>query len=99
MIASSSSSTRLHLKRVREFAFFFGAQALNYAVITWNYRSTAQARYCHMFVSDMACAFLGFTLIKRVADTQSRVALAGYVLGGACGSVLSAWASTIVFGQ
>jgi hypothetical protein len=87
------------VKRVRDFAFFFGAQALNYATITWNYRSTAQARYAHMFVSDMACAFLGYTLIKRIAETKSRVALAGYVLGGACGSVLSAYVSTLVFGS
>lgn len=87
------------MKVIREFLFFFGVQALSYGAITWNYRSTAQARFSHMFVSDMLCAFLGFTLIKRIADTKSRVALAGYVLGGASGSVLSAWATTLVFGQ
>jgi len=87
------------MKSLRQFTFFFSVQALSYAAITWNYRSTAQARYGHMFASDMLCAFLGFTLIKRIADTKSKVALAGYVLGGACGSVLSAWTSTLVFGQ
>ena len=86
------------MRALRQFAFFFSVQALSYAAITWNYRSTAQA-HSHMFASDMLCAFLGFTLIKRIADTKSKVALAGYVLGGACGSVLSAWASTLVFGQ
>lgn len=87
------------MKRMREFAFFFFAQALSYAVITWNFRATAQARYAHMFISDMGCAFLGFTLIKKVAETKSRVAMTGYVLGGACGSLLSAWVSKAVFGQ
>ena len=79
------------MKAVCEFLFFFGAQALNYGVITWNTRSTSQARYRHMFFSDMLCALLGFTLSKCVADAQGVAALAGYVLGGACGSVLSAW--------
>ncbi len=59
----------------------------------------AQARFVHIFASDMIAAFLGFTLIKRVAETKSRASLAGYVLGGACGSVLSAYVTTLVFGQ
>lgn len=87
------------MNRIREFGFFYFAQALSYAVITWNYRATAQARYAHMFISDMGCAFLGFVLIRKVAEAKSKAAMAGYVLGGACGSLLSAWLSKIVFGQ
>ena len=80
------------MKVFREFCFFFFVQALSYGAITWNLRSTAQARFAHMVVSDMLCAFIGFKLIGKVAGaSDSKPALAGYVLGGACGSVLSAW--------
>lgn len=87
------------MRHVRQFTAFFLIQGLCYAVTTWNYRATAQALYGHIFVSDMGCAFLGFTLIKKVADTKSKAACAGYVLGGAFGSVLSAWLTKLVFGQ
>ena len=87
-------------RKFREFCFFFCVQALSYGAITWNLRSTAQARFIHMIISDMACAFIGFKLIGKVAGAgDSKPALAGYVLGGAFGSVLSAWLSTKVFGQ
>lgn len=84
---------------VLTFLFFFGAQALNYAVVTWNYRAVAQARYRHLFASDLVCAGIGFLLIKQVARTDSAAALAGYVLGGACGSVTATWVTKRLWGE
>ena len=86
-------------------AWFFALQALNYSVLTWNFRAVAQARYFYIGASDLAAAFLAFTLMAKISDPdtkKSRPALAGYVLGGtcgACGSMLSAWVSTMVFRQ
>lgn len=85
--------------KVKEFLFFFALQCLSYGVITWNYRMVAQARYPSIFASDLLCAALGFTAIKRVADAKSHVALAGYMLGGAVGSVVSAWITRKIYGQ
>ena len=82
----------------RTFLFFFAVQFLNYAILCWNYRAVAQARYGNVFASDLMCAAISFTLIKRVAKTDSRAALAGYVLGGAVGSVVSVWITKGVFG-
>jgi hypothetical protein len=87
------------MKQLHQFLFFFGLQFLSYAVITWNYRAVAQARYLSIGLSDLVCAGLGFTAIKRVSATEGRAALAGYVLGGACGSILSAWITRAVYGQ
>lgn len=84
---------------MRTFLSFFSIQFLSYAVICWNYRSVAQARYGNIFVSDLACAAISFNLIKKVANAESRVAMAGYILGGAVGSITSVWVTKVVFGQ
>jgi hypothetical protein len=90
---------RDQLKNVKLFCFFFGLQFLSYAIITWNYRAVAQARYASIAASDLCCAALGFTAIKRVSEAKGHAALAGYVLGGAFGSVLSAFITRKVYGQ
>ena len=87
------------MKRLREFAFFFAVQFLNYALLCWNYRAVAQARYGNVFASDLCCAAISFTLIKRVARTESGAAMAGYILGGAFGSVVSVYVTRGIFGQ
>ncbi len=87
------------MKQFKTFLLFFSIQFLSYAMLCWNYRSVAQARYGGIFFSDLACAAISFNLIKKVANTNSRVAMAGYVLGGAFGSIVSVWVTKSVFGQ
>jgi hypothetical protein len=82
-----------------EFLSFFLLQALFYGVLCWNYRAVAQARYASIGVSDMACAAISWTLIKRIGEAKSKWAQAGFILGGACGSLLSVWITKQVFGQ
>ena len=86
------------MRSVVIFLLFFFAQALNYAVVAWNYRAVAQARYRHLIVSDLACAALGFILIKQVAQADSPAAMAGYVLGGASGSLAATWVTRKLWG-
>lgn len=83
----------------RTFVLFFSIQFLSYGIVTWNFRAIAQARYLHLFVSDLGCAYLGYTLLKKIQSTESWVAKAGYVLGGACGSVLSTFITKQIFGS
>lgn len=87
------------MKAVRKFGWFFSVQCLSYGMITWNYRVVAQARYGSIFLSDLACAAITFTLIKRIVDEHSKAAMAGYILGGACGSVFAAWVTKAIYGQ
>jgi hypothetical protein len=81
------------------FLGFFAIQALAYAVACWNIRAVAQARYGPIALSDMSCAALQWTLIRRIGEARSRWAQAGYILGGACGSLVSVWITRQVFGQ
>ena len=59
----------------------------------------AQARYVHLFASDLVCAAVGFLMIKQVVHTGSLAALAGYVLGGAFGSTAATWVTKKLWGK
>jgi hypothetical protein len=83
----------------KQFVAFFLIQALSYGVVCWNFRAVAQARYGSIGVSDMLCAAISWTLIKRIGEAKSHWAQAGFILGGACGSLLSVWITKRVFGQ
>lgn len=83
----------------RVFVFFFSVQCLSYGMLCWNYRSVAQAWFGSIFVSDLCCAAITFSLIKHVAGTKSKVAQAGYILGGAIGSVIAVWLTRIIYGK
>jgi hypothetical protein len=84
---------------MKQFSLFFSVQCLQYFLITVNYRAVSQGLYGWTFISDMAVAFNGFLLIKRIADDKSRAGLVGYTLGGAVGSVAAIWITKHLFGQ
>jgi hypothetical protein len=87
------------MKQAKQFLIFFLIQAISYGVICWNYRAVAQARYFSIGISDMGCAAISWTLIKRIGEAKSYWAQAGYILGGACGSLVSVWITKRIFGQ
>lgn len=70
-------------------AIFF-AQILNYGILTINFRSVAQGHVKTMVITDMMCASLAFFLIKKISEAAGDALLpfAGYVIGGAVGSVI-----------
>lgn len=72
---------------LREFAYFFAAQFLNYAIMTWNMRAVALGWYLSIALTDLVIAGIGFTMIRRVAEAHSPLAIAGYCFGGMCGSL------------
>ena len=73
---------------MRTFLLFFGLMFLNYGLNCINFRMVARGSYWGTAWSDAAIAVLGFTLIRRVAETDALVAQLGYVSGGVCGSML-----------
>lgn len=85
------------MQPLKTFLRFFGIQFLYYGLLTWNYRSIAAGFVGSVFVSDLACAAISFTLIKHIVKSESKVALAGYVLGGAAGSVASVLATKAIY--
>jgi hypothetical protein len=86
-------------RNLKTFAGFFAVQFLSYSLFCWNYRAVAQARYGDVFASDVACATVSFYLIKKVSGATSHWAMAGYILGGACGALFSVWLTKRIYGQ
>jgi hypothetical protein len=76
---------------VTTFALFFALMFLNYGLNAINFRMVARCSYLGTAWSDAAIAVLGFTLIRRIAETDALVAQAGYVCGGVCGSMVGLW--------
>ena len=83
---------------MKELVQFFGLQFVYYFVATWNFRVIAQAHYASILVSDVCMAAVSFTLIRRISKSESTPARAGFVLGGASGSLLAAWVTKMVYG-
>ena len=76
---------------IRHFAVLFLSQFLVYGIITWTCRSIAYGYVGQVFTSDLACGAITFTVIKNISKSESSTDIIGYVLGGACGSVVSMW--------
>lgn len=73
---------------MRIFLIFFAMQVVQYALITMNYRAVAKGKYLATAVTDLIHATIAFTLIKRIATSDSMVAQFGYVVGGVAGAML-----------
>lgn len=74
---------------MKDFLFFFFIQFFVYGFLCWNIRAVANAWILNVIISDTFIAFMQFTLIKKVAEAKTKSAMAGYVIGGVCGSVVS----------
>ena len=83
---------------MKELGKFFVLQFIYYFVITWNFRVIAQAHYFSIAVSDMCTAAVNFTLIRKIASADSRMARTGYILGGAAGSLLATFITQKLYG-
>ena len=68
------------------FATFAALQALNFVLITVNYRAVAHQQYAWAIVTDGVICLLGWSLLKRVMDAQGWPARSGYIVGGMVGS-------------
>jgi hypothetical protein len=83
---------------MKELANFFFLQFVYYFVITWNFRVIAQGHYLSIAISDMGIAAVNFTLVRKIASAESNMARAGYILGGAAGSLIATYLTKNIYG-
>lgn len=76
---------------MRDFLFFFALNFTAYGLLCWNYRAVARGWYGNIVLSDLSYAALNFLVIKNVVEAHSPASAAGYILGGAVGSVVSVY--------
>jgi lipoprotein signal peptidase len=84
---------------VKEFLKFVLAQCLNYFLLVMNYRAVAQARFFWTLVTDTVIAAVSYWMIQKVSAAKSRAARAGYIAGGALGSMIGLAVSKLLYGQ
>jgi hypothetical protein len=93
-----SVPVRRDLGWLREFFTFVLLQSVTYFLLVVNFRAVAQARFFWTLVSDTTIAALNFWMIQKVAGAKSRAARAGYIVGGAAGSMLGLVVTKILYG-
>lgn len=87
---------------MKRFWFWFAMEFLSYALIVANGRAYVQGHYFWTVLTDLSISAQGFILSKKfIADKDSLdwIAMAGYVLGGASGSVFSIFITKVVYGE
>lgn len=65
--------------------------ALQYTLVCANFRFIAQGRIPPAIATDIAIAFVGWTLTRSVAGACSWHEKAGYIAGAAFGSAIGIW--------
>lgn len=83
----------------KEFFILFAAQLFSYFILTVNYRACAQGRYIATVGSDLVAAANGYFIIRRVGENKSKWGLAGYIIGGGCGSAIGIFVTKVIFHQ
>lgn len=88
--------------KLRRFAFWFAAEFILYALVVANGRAYNQANYSATLISDMAISWFNFYFaVKFIGDkdNQDKWAMAGCVLGGGVGSLVSIFITKRVYGS
>jgi hypothetical protein len=61
-------------------------------------RAIAQANYGATIVSDLMIAAITFKVIKKIGEAKDNWSYAGYVAGGAFGSVFAIYITKLIWG-
>ena len=74
---------------MKEFLLYFVIQALNYSLLTINFRAVAQGNIPLSLLSDFFNATFSFFIIRHIAKSDdSLVGWAGFVTGSLVGTTL-----------
>jgi hypothetical protein len=90
------------MKAYKRFLFWFCAEFVLYALVVANGRAYNQANYTATVVTDMCISAFNFYFAKKFIndkDNQDGWSMAGCVLGGATGSVVSILLTKYVYGK
>lgn len=74
---------------MKRFLLFFLCQLALYGLVAFNIRSIAAGNIPITVITDITIASITFTVIKRIGEAGSKYDIIGYILGGACGSVIA----------
>lgn len=83
-----SSST---VSNAKAFASFAVVQFIAFLVLVTNLRAVSTLQYWQAAVTEMLYLGIQWTVLKRIASSESRWAQAGYMVGGAAGTLASMW--------
>jgi hypothetical protein len=87
MIAADSGEPS-NTARLINAAKIAGMMMTQFLLITVNYRMVAQGSYLGTAVSEVGILLLGWTLIRKVSQSDRWQDRVGYVTGGLAGSML-----------
>ena len=79
------------MPQVTSFATFFVMQAVAYLVLVTNLRAIGALQYTQAVSTEMLYLIIQWTMLKKVVGSTSRWEQAGYILGGAVGTLASMW--------
>lgn len=88
------------MTKLKTMALFFGAQMLNFTLITVNYIAIAERNYLWTAVSDLVFTSVNFFIIKKIAESKGQVhEWVAYVAGSIAGSMLGIYIATAILGK
>jgi hypothetical protein len=78
---------------VIDFLSFLGIQFVSYFILVGNIRAVSKLHYGAATVTEAAHLLILWFVIRRVIESDSLGALAGYVIGGTLGTLASMYLS------
>jgi hypothetical protein len=88
--------------RIGRFLFCFVAQMISFFIIASNFRALAKGFYIWTAITDGGCVLQGTILTKLMIENvkmRDGWSLTGFTLGGMCGSLLSIFVTTHIWGS
>lgn len=88
---------------MRKFWFYFCVQFISYALVVANGRAYVQGSYLWTAVTDTLIGAQNFLVMRKFVkdsgDSLHGASLAGYVLGGTLGSLVSIALTKVIYGE
>lgn len=75
--------------RLKPALLIFTLMFIQFLIITFNTLGIAHNNKGLVLITDLIYMTLNFTVIKKVADSESRIEMLGYVLGSSLGAQLA----------
>jgi hypothetical protein len=76
-----------------------GLNFVSYFVLTFDFRTVAQANYLWAAITNLIIAMLTFTVLNRVSESKSTWDRFGYAVGGTCGTMVGIYISKLILGR
>lgn len=94
------AALRVPDSKAARFALFFASEMVSFFIVAANFRALAQGLYLWTGLTDLVLVFQAMVIGKlMIEDERCRdwLAIIGFTLGGACGSLLSIWVTSKLY--